>query len=56
MTIEVKELTINATVIRNPDGPRDTETGGGASDLDREAIISECVEQVMGILRASKER
>jgi hypothetical protein len=56
MTIEVKELTIHATVIQNPDGLGDKDTGGGASDLDREGIISDCVEQVMGILRASKER
>ena len=57
MTIEVKELTINATVMKNPDRRREREeAGGGLSEHDRNQIISNCVEQVLNIIKGSQER
>jgi hypothetical protein len=58
MTIEVKELTINATVMKNLETRREEEEGGGAglSELDRNQIISNCVEQVLNIINGSRER
>lgn len=59
MPIEIRELVIRATI--------DAESQGGgaggkaavakkASGADREAIVSECVEQVIRILERERER
>ena len=57
MTIEVKELTINATVMKNPDSCGEKEkSGSGLSEYDKDQIISNCVEQVLNLIKASRER
>ena len=53
MPIEIRELVIRATV-RDQTGP--TGAGGDARGDEREALVAECIEQVMEILRAEKER
>jgi hypothetical protein len=53
MPIEIRELVIRATV-------RDDAGAAGAGDEvrgdEREALVAECIEQVMEILREEKER
>lgn len=61
MPIEIKELHIRVTV-NAPDGTGQSATppaapsatGGGTAD--REALLAECVEQVLHILREKQER
>ena len=58
MPIEIKELHIRVTI--DPAAARPAASGpvapkaGGAADKD--AIVAECVEQVMQILQDRKER
>ena len=58
MPIEIKELhirvTVNATDGRSSD--QQTNNSGKSSEGDRQAIISECVEQVLEILQNKLER
>jgi len=59
MPIEIKELHIHVEVNTAPSGPAPTgrqSSAGGAKDNDNEAIIAECVEQVLQILQNKKER
>lgn len=54
MPIEIKELVIRATVdggAGGSEGPKNRE-----KELAREEIVGECVEQVMRILHAQRER
>lgn len=59
MPIEIRELHIRVAVSpeagAQPAAPPSGETpqGGGA---DKDAVIAECVEQVVEILRAKRER
>jgi uncharacterized membrane-anchored protein len=58
MPIEIKELhikvTVNATEGASPN--QQTVTQDSKSDVDRQNIISECVEQVLEILQNKSER
>jgi Family of unknown function (DUF5908) len=58
MPVEIKELHIRVTV--NPPEGRSSERQTGnadkSSDGDRQAIIAECVEQVLEILQNKSER
>jgi hypothetical protein len=65
MPIEIKELIIRAVVSdhaenrpgqgRGP-GPAEGSGPGDGSAPDREALVQECVRQVLKILEAAKER
>ena len=58
MPVEIKELhikvTVNATEGASPN--QQTVSSGNKSDLDRQNIIAECVEQVLEVLRIKSER
>ena len=64
MPIEIRELHIK--VIIDPNSPGSPRTGTAApsagnpessnGDSDRDALVAECVEQVMSILREKNER
>ncbi len=57
MTVEIKELTINATLVKNAESAFSlTEERPPISDSEREEIIEACVEQVLKRLDQSKER
>lgn len=53
MPLEIKELVIRATVDA---GDRDKAPPAEGKPADRAALVAECVEQVMQILRREKER
>ena len=53
MPIEIRELVIRATV-RDDTGA--AGAGGAVRGDEREALVAECIEQVMEILREEKER
>ncbi len=52
MPIEIRELIIKATV----SGEGNSAGSGGGSDDDKQAMIQECVDQVMEILKEKEER
>jgi hypothetical protein len=63
MPIEIKELSIRITVSGGSppaarsgqrDGAGSADSGGHGADKD--GIVAECVEQVLQVLRARKER
>ena len=55
MPVEIRELVIRAvTTLDSEDGERKPETG--QSSVDQEAIVQECVRQVMSILKKKEER
>jgi len=58
MPIEIKELHIHVEVKTSPEGPAPTgrQNSAAGKDNDNEAIIAECVEQVLQILQNKKER
>lgn len=60
MPIEIKELHIRVSVNTSPNGQQagGQQSVAGESDNDsvKEAIIAECVEQVLQILQNKKER
>jgi Family of unknown function (DUF5908) len=59
MPIEIKELHIRVAVNAAPPGsapPAAKAPGAGAGGADRDAIVAECVEQVLDILQGKKER
>ncbi len=58
MPIEIKELHIRVTVNATEGAlsERQPVSGGKSSDSDRQAIIAECVEQVLEILQNKSER
>jgi len=61
MPIEIKELHIRVTVNTSPGeqssgGQSPPPAGGGGPEGDKEAIIAECVEQVLEILQNKAER
>jgi hypothetical protein len=62
MPIEIRELVIRATIgpasggASNPDDDRSPATGQGHAPLDVEAIVQECVRQVLRVLARDKER
>jgi hypothetical protein len=59
MPIEIKELHIRIAVNVPHEGPPPGEKKGAAevsTTVMREAIVAECVEQVMQILKTRRER
>ncbi|MFZ2448935.1 MAG: DUF5908 family protein [Methylovulum miyakonense] len=60
MPIEIKELHIRVSVTApQPNGQPDsgkTGSGGAPGHDDKEAIVAECVEQVLQILQNKMER
>lgn len=64
MPIEIRELHIKVIIDPNEPAPpgqggRQAATAsqaGSSSDPDRDALIAECVEQVLAILHEKKER
>jgi hypothetical protein len=63
MPIEIRELVIKATVSDSGVSPSDQGGGdgsrrnsGGAGPVDLEAIVKECVRQVLAILARDAER
>ena len=58
MPIEIKELHIRVTVNATDGRSSDQQTNNSckSSEGDRQAIISECVEQVLEILQNKLER
>ena len=56
MPIEIRELHIRVAVNADtpkPSAPAKSGDGGGA---DKDAIVAECVEQVLRIMQAKKDR
>ncbi|RPE05458.1 hypothetical protein EGT74_24030 [Chitinophaga lutea] len=63
MPIQIRELHIKVVVNAAESPPSSTSAdaqqqtaAGGGSDTDKDLIISECVEQVMSILREKTEK
>ena len=56
MPIEIKELIIRTTVDPKAEGGETGAAGGRKADKSSAQIVSECVEQVMEILRKQRER
>ncbi len=58
MPVEIKELHIRVTVNASEGKPSERPSGPPqkSSDGDRQAIIAECVEQVLQILQNKSER
>lgn len=56
MTVEIKELIIRATTTMDPRTNRQPPARAHLSDEEREALIEECVKQVLKILQRQRER
>ena len=56
MPIEIRELTIKAYVNETPQQPASGGSAGQTGSLDKDQIISACVEQVLQILNDKRER
>jgi hypothetical protein len=57
MPIEIRELVIRIVVNdEDADGESDAETADDGSLSEKEAIIQECVRQVLRILQKAEER
>ena len=65
MPIEIRELHIKVIIDPNNSPNQNANAGGPATsgnlgsnngDSDRDALVAECVEQVMAILQAKNER
>jgi Family of unknown function (DUF5908) len=58
MPIEIKELHIRVAVNAAAPGsaPAAKAPAAGAGGADKDAIVAECVEQVLDILQGKKER
>lgn len=57
MTVEIKELVIRAVVSsENKNGTADGKRQSYAESDEKEMLVTECVEQVMKILKKSRER
>ncbi len=55
MPVEIKELIIRAVV--SDDGSEEADvTVAASTEPDREALVQECVRQVLKILERSRER
>lgn len=54
MPIEIKELLIRTKVDESGGGAAEQASTG--SDADRQAIVAQCVDQVMQLLRDKDER
>jgi hypothetical protein len=56
MPVEIKELIIRTVVNDASAGDDESEESTGSNNSDNEAIIQECVRQVLSILDRNKER
>ncbi|WP_338864544.1 DUF5908 family protein [Myxococcus stipitatus] len=56
MPLIVDEVVITVEVTNAAAGGAAPASGGGGSTEDKQALISECVEQVMELLRQREER
>jgi hypothetical protein len=57
MPVEIKELVIRVAVSDRPaPAPGAQASGGGGGGGDKDAIVAECVEQVMRVIHGMKER
>ncbi len=58
MPIEIRELNIRVSVNRNqPEQGSENDSGNRGSAMpDKDELISECVEQVMELLKIKNER
>jgi hypothetical protein len=58
MPIEIRELNIKVSVSQNQqeEGKEPAEGNQGGSLPDKDELISECVEQVMELIKMQKER
>ena len=61
MPVEIRELVIRAVAIAAPEDPKPGEDRDGSAYVqesadDTQAIIQECVRQVLKILQKKKER
>ena len=56
MPVEIKELIIRAVTTAESDSGSDDSPQGQEPAADREAIIQECVRQVLRILKKKMER
>jgi len=59
MPVEIKELVIRVAVSDRPAQPASAAPGGsgaGGGGGDKDAIVAECVEQVMRVIHGMKER
>ena len=54
MPIEIKELLIRTKVDESRGGA--AQQGPASSDTERQAIVAQCVDQVMQLLRDKEER
>jgi len=58
MPLEIKELHIKVTVNQPSQGQQSAAAApsGGQADDDKDAIISQCVDEVLEIINNKKER
>jgi hypothetical protein len=58
MPIEIRELNIKVSVSQNQqeEGKESAEKNAGGAAPDKDELISECVEQVMELIKMQKER
>lgn len=58
MPVEIRELVIKVTVNQPSQGqqPAAAPSTSGKADDDKEAIISQCVDEILGIIENKKER
>ena len=59
MPVEIKQLVVRAVAQREGDGGSSTApsaSGGGLAQSERQALLEECVKEVLKTLRRSQER
>lgn len=56
MPVEIRELHIRVAVNSEPAKPPAPATSASSDNADKDAIVAECVEQVLRIIQAKKER
>jgi len=54
MPVEIRELVIKVTVNQPSQGQQ--PSAAPAADDDKDAIISQCVDEILGIIENKKER
>jgi len=55
MPIEIREINIKATISEGKK-PNANEKPGKNAAMDKEAIVTECVERIMELLKLNQER
>ena len=54
--IEIRELTVRVNINSQPQNGATQNNGNAGSNLDKKAIIDECLEQVAKMLKNQNER